>query len=60
MKKEYISPMADCMLLYTENLLDASIKYENGDAPAPEVGGDAEEGSGSDSRRKSLWEDEEL
>ena len=58
MKKNYISPVTDSILLSIQTIMQASITYD-GDAPAPEVGGDAEDGEGGDSRRRDIWEDEE-
>ena len=59
MKKNYISPVTESILLSIPTIMQTSITYD-GDAPAPEVGGDAGEGEGSDSRRRrDIWADEE-
>ena len=59
MKKNYISPVTESILLSTQNIMQASIKYD-GDAPAPQVGDDAGDGEGGDSRRRrDIWADEE-
>ncbi|MBQ3631811.1 MAG: hypothetical protein II949_11305 [Prevotella sp.] len=59
MKKNYISPTTESILLSIQTILQASITYD-GDAPKPEVGGDAGDGEGGDSRRhRDMWEDEE-
>lgn len=59
MKKNYISPAIESIEVSIQNLMDTSIKYD-GKAPAPETGGEAVEGEGSDSRRHhhDIWDDE--
>ncbi len=59
MKKNYISPATEIILLSAQNIMGTSITYD-GNAPAPETGGDAGEGEGGDSRRHyDVWEEEE-
>lgn len=59
MKKNYISPATEIILLSAQNIMGTSITYD-GNAPAPETGGDAGEGEGGDSRRRrDIWADEE-
>ena len=59
MKKNYISPATEIILLSAQNIMQTSITYD-GKAPAPEVGGDAGDGVVSDSRRqRDIWADEE-
>lgn len=60
MKKNYISPVTESIVLSTQAIMNnTSITYD-GNAPAPETGGEAGEGEGSDSRRRrTVWDDEE-
>ena len=60
MKKNYISPAAESILVTPHAIMnDASFQYD-GNAPKPETGGDAGDGEGSDSRRhRDIWADEE-
>ena len=62
MKKQYISPETLSMRLRLDGLLNsASITgVDNGNLTNPiEVGGEAGDGATSDSRRRSIWDDED-
>ena len=61
MKKHYISPETLCRQMDFDSLLSNSITGVNiGDlSNGIEMGGEAGSGTGSDSRRRSLWDDEE-
>lgn len=59
MKKQYISPEVLCQKIRLDSLLNgASVTGTTGTTNPINIGGDAETG-GSDSRRYSVWEDED-
>ena len=62
MKKHYISPEALCEQTLLESLLSNSIEnVDYGDLSNPiGIGGDAASDTSSDSRRRSVWDDEEF
>ena len=60
MKKQYISPLTRIVWAETTNLCTHSITGFSGTEHEVETNGDADAGSGSDSRRhRNLWDDEE-
>ena len=62
MKKHYISPEALCEQTLLESLLSNSIENVESEGLTNPIiiGGDAASGTSSDSRRRSVWDDEEF
>ena len=62
MKKQYISPEVLCQQIHLDRLLGSNsiTGVDNGDLTHDiETGGSAGAGQDSDSRRRSVWDDEE-
>ena len=59
MKKQYISPLTHIVRVETTHLCTPSVTRVTGTDHDIDLDGEAEENTGSDSRRRNVWDDEE-